>query len=175
MFFMFAINDVICYGTQGVCTVMGTVKQKIGGAVQEYYVLKPYFEHNASVYVPLNNENLVRKMRPCLTAEEVGRVILLMAQTQGEWIEDDLDRKEQFGKITASGDVYELARMLCNIHLHAVDRKEAGKNLHLADERAQKEAEKLLFDEFAYALGMQPKDILPYLLQQINDIRHSDQ
>ena len=172
---MFAVNDVICYGTQGVCTVMGTVKQKIGGTEQEYYVLKPFYEHNASVYVPVNNEKLVQKMRPCLTADEVGQVIRMMALSQGEWIGNDLLRKERFSKITASGDVYELARLVADIHLHEMHIKEAGKNLHLADERVCKEAERRLFEEFAYALGLQPSEVLPFLLQQISDIRNSDQ
>lgn len=166
---MFQVNDTVVYGSQGICTVTGTVKQKIGGAVGEYYVLCPIYERNASILVPMHNEQLLQKMRPCLTAEDTEQIIHIMATAEADWVNDDLARKELFGKITSSGDVYAIAQLVANLHHHAVKQKEIGKNLHLADERVQKEAEKMLFEEIAYALQITPKEVLPYLIKRIRE------
>ena len=44
-----------------------------------------------------------------------------------------------------------------------------GKHLRAADERFFKEAERMLYDEFALVLGMEPEEVLPFILERIQD------
>ncbi len=166
---MIQVNDVVVYGSHGVCTVTGTVQQKVGDVVGTYFVLCPVFEQNTSILVPANNEKLLQKMRPCLTVEEVENIIRIMATAPDTWISDDLTRKEIFDETTSSGDAYRLAELVANLHFHSVKQKSIGKNLHLADERVQKEAEKMLFEQIAYALQIPKKEVLAYIKKRIGE------
>ena len=39
-----SINDVIIYGTQGVCKILGEEEKTIGGSKKLYFILKPVIE-----------------------------------------------------------------------------------------------------------------------------------
>ena len=38
---MFQVNDVVVYGLQGVCEIVGIDGQKVNGVIKNYFVLKP--------------------------------------------------------------------------------------------------------------------------------------
>ena len=38
---MFKINDIVVYGSQGICQIVGIDDQKVDGTVKKYFVLKP--------------------------------------------------------------------------------------------------------------------------------------
>lgn len=72
---MFKINDVIVYGSQGVCDIIAIEERKIGGEVKAYFVLKPKSNNGAICYVPTWNEKAWRKMRKVMTKHDVDTVI----------------------------------------------------------------------------------------------------
>ena len=43
---MYQINDMILYGTEGVCKIDSIVTKELAGEAQEYYVLKPVYSEN---------------------------------------------------------------------------------------------------------------------------------
>ena len=49
---MFEVNDVVVYGSQGVCEIIGFEYQKIAGESKKYFVLKPKNGNGATFYVP---------------------------------------------------------------------------------------------------------------------------
>jgi RNA polymerase-interacting CarD/CdnL/TRCF family regulator len=49
---MFQVNDVIIYGTQGVCTITGTDVKSVGGVKKTYYILQPVRRTDAP-FMPL--------------------------------------------------------------------------------------------------------------------------
>lgn len=164
---MYGINDTIVYGAQGICTIVDKMQQKIGGVRSEYYVLRPYYDKNATILVPVGNRALLDKMRPCITKEETEKVIEIMALADDTWVDDDAARRREFSEITASGDVCRLAELIAQIHRHGRKQKSLGKTVHAADEKVQKEAERMLFEEIAYSLHIRPAEVLPYLLERI--------
>lgn len=56
---MFQVNDVVVYGLQGVCEIVGIDGQKVNGVIKNYFVLKPKNDKGATFYVPtwIENEN----------------------------------------------------------------------------------------------------------------------
>ena len=72
---MFQVNDVIIYGTQGVCEIMGIEEKIISGAKKKYYVLKPVEDQGATIYAPTENEQVLKKMRRLLTEGEINDLI----------------------------------------------------------------------------------------------------
>ena len=84
------------------------------------------------------------------------------------WIEDEKERKVVYKEILERGDRKELVGMIKALHLHEQKQKEKGRKLHMADERFFKTAEKVLYDEFALVLNIQPEQVLPFIMQQIH-------
>ena len=72
---MFKLNDYVCYGATGVCQITETKKERISGVTKEYYVLKPVFNENSAVYVPMDNNTLLEKMRPIVSATELKKIL----------------------------------------------------------------------------------------------------
>ena len=42
-----------------------------------------------------------------------------------------------------------------------------GKKLYKNDEKVMKEAEKMLYEEFAHVLDIRPDQVLPFIMQQV--------
>lgn len=61
---MYRVNDTVVYGAQGVCRIADITKRDIGGMPMDYYVLKPVYDDNSTLFVPISNDKLTAKMRP---------------------------------------------------------------------------------------------------------------
>ena len=52
---MFAVNDTVMYGNAGVCEIVDIRAQKFYQQPEKlYYVLKPIYEHNETIYCPVD-------------------------------------------------------------------------------------------------------------------------
>lgn len=164
---MFSVNDTVVYGTDGVCTVTDITTRVFAKEKAEYYVLTPIHQSGACIYVPTASEALLRKMRRVLSAEEIRQLIADIPQEScQEWITDEASRRAAFKAILQSGDRRELVRMIKTIYLHGQEQKQNGRKLHHSDELMMKDAEKLLYDELAYVLGIRPDEVLPLLINE---------
>lgn len=164
----YQVNDLVVYGSNGVFRIDGVCKKKIGGREQEYYVLKPVYQHGVSTaYVPVEGEQSAGKLRPLLSREEVVSLIDALPQMQAPWIESRDARRERYREILRDGDRTAMMRAIRALHLRRREQEACGKRLYLADEHFLKEAESLLYDEFAVALQIEPKQVLPYIMQHL--------
>ena len=164
---MYQCNETILYGTNGVCKITDITKKTINGQLMEYYVLKPVYRDSSTIYVPVQNQTLTEKMRPILSLQEVRSLIRSMPQEDLIWIDDENERKERYRDIITRGDRTELVRMIKTLYLHQQRQQSKGRRLHIADEHFFKEAESMLYDEFALVLNIQPDQVLPFILEQI--------
>lgn len=164
---MFKINDTVIYGAQGVCRVADIVEKNIGGKTAQYYALKPSFQENTTIFVPVDNPKLVLKMHSVLTKEEIGRLIEAMPQSDTEWIEDEALRRKQYKEILSSGDRLKIALMIKSLYLEQQRRKQQGKKLHANDLQLFSRAESLLYNELALVLQITPEQVVPFLTNRI--------
>ena len=72
---LFKIDDVVVYGSQGICKVEKIETKQIGKQTADYYVLKPLFKENTAVFVPMQNEALTSKMQSVLTKAQAEELI----------------------------------------------------------------------------------------------------
>lgn len=165
---MHNINDMVLYGTEGICRITDISVRNMHGEDIEYYVLKPVGENNSTIFVPTGSETLTAKMRRIMSAEEIYALIRTMPDEEIEWIENENMRKQRYKEILADGDRKELVRMIKAIYLHEQERKKIGKKLHLSDEKFLKDAEKLLYEEFAHVLNIKKDEVLPFIMEQIS-------
>ena len=165
---MFCIGDTVLYGSQGVCKIIEIAEKTFGGDTILYYVLKPVYDENSTVFVPVSNAALVAKMRSVLSAEEVYDMIREMPDEETIWIDDENERKQQYHHILAESDRRKLVKMIKTLHLHRTAQNQKGRKLHQSDENMLKQAEKLLYNEFAMVLNIKPDEVLPFILEQID-------
>lgn len=163
---MYEIGDTVLYDTQGVCRIAQITEKDFNGKRLSYYVLKPVYDEKSTVFVPVDNESLTQRMRRILSEEEIHALIRSMPQEDAHWIEDENERKQAYKEVLAQGDRVKLIQTIKALYLHREKLRTQGKKLHVADERFFKEAEKLLYDEFAHVLHIAREEILPYILAQ---------
>lgn len=164
---MFKINDVVVYGSQGVCEIVGIDEKKIDGVIYNYFVLKPKNDNATTFYVPTWNEKAWRKMRKVMTKKDVNVLIDSMPSQIPTWIANENERKETYKKILASGDQAAIISMVQALYLHKKEREAEGKRLHMSDEHFMKDAEQILYNEWQYVLNVDKAGLMAYIFERI--------
>lgn len=164
---MFQIDDTVIYGAEGVFKVKEISYMEFAGEQKEYYVLKSLYNENSTIFVPTDKETLIAKMRKILSKEEIYDIVKSMPDEDLIWIEDEGERLQVYKEILMKGDHRHIVKLIRTLYLHGQKLKEMGKNLHKVDERFLKDAERILYDEFAYVLKIKPEQVLPFIQKQI--------
>ncbi len=160
---MYSVNEKIHYGGSGVCVIQEIATMRFGRTREQYYVLKPVYQNSSVIYVPVQNEQLTARMRPVLSKDEVDRLIESIDEISTAWEEDPQLRKANFDALLRSSECRNLIVLIKTLNAHRERRKASGKALHVSDETFLREAQRLLYDEFAGALGIQPDQVRAYI------------
>lgn len=161
----YQIDDTILYGVHGVCKVTAIEEKNLSGSSSEYYVLKPVQDDKSTVFIPVDNEKLCARMRELLSSEQVRELIATMPGEQTIWDDNDMLRRQRFKEILLSGERSELIQLIKTLHERTEAQKEKGRKLPAADERFMREAENLLYGEFAYVLDIPQEEVLPFIME----------
>lgn len=164
---MYQIGQTVQYGTEGVCTIVERQLMKVGRTKSYYYVLKPVARPGATIFVPEDNELLLSRMRPVLSAEEIHAILLEVTKEELEWIDDPNERKTEYQKILLAGERLTLLRLIRRLYLHKQQLQAKGKHLRIGDEQLLRDAEKLLNDEFALVLNISQHEVPSFIRSQI--------
>mgnify|MGYP004557976171 CR=1 FL=1 len=161
---MFAPDEMIYYGMQGVCRITEIRKESLHGTVQEYYVLKPLDLTCSSILVPIQNERLVNRIRPIVTPKEIEQILSSLSQEESLWENDETKRKKQFQALLNEGNPLQLLRIIQTLYLHRQQLQVQGRRrLHLCDETVLKRAKHLIAEEFSASLQLSQEEIFPYI------------
>lgn len=128
---MFNVNDTILYGTHSICKITDITEQKFNGSTNKYYILQPLHNASSTIYVPMDNEKLIAKMRRILSEEEIYELIKAMPDKNGAWIENKNERNEYFRSILSNGDRAEIIKLIKIIYQHKEELKAIGKSFTL--------------------------------------------
>lgn len=160
---MFKVGGTVLYGVEGVCTIKEITQREIGERKRQYYVLEPLFQRKSTVFVPTDNEKLASKMRSIVTRSEIEKIIADMPLNTLEWVDDKNTRQVCFKEIIVRGNCREVSQMAHTLHLRRAELAEKGKKLGATEERFLKTAEKMICDEFAVALGIEPDEVIGFI------------
>jgi CarD family transcriptional regulator len=164
----YKVNDVVLYATHGVCEISEITEMDVRGTHCTYYALKPlYYNNKCTIFVPVNSETLTEKMRQLLSIEEIHSLIKAMPGKNTIWIEDETLRNKSYEKILDGGDRSELVKLIKTLHFHRQSQKGKNKSLRDTDKRFMKDAERMLYEEFAHVLKIESKQVLPFIIEQI--------
>ena len=94
-------------------------------------------------------------------------MIRKMPEEEPLTFDDPAQQKAVCTRILRSGDRRELIRLIKTLHQRQKARREQHKKPCVQDDRFMKEAERQLYDEFAFVLNLSPEEVLPYILKEL--------
>ena len=160
---MYRIGEQIVYGVHGVCTVSAVTDRTVDRKTHRYYVLESAEQKGATYFVPQDNEAALSRMHRILSREQLLSLLQSEAVRRGVWIPDEVQRKQRYHDLLASGDRTELICMVRTLRRQKQGQQAAGKKFHLCDENFLRDAERMLDSEFSVVLCLPREQISDYV------------
>lgn len=162
---MYQIGQYIVYGNTGVCRVEEIVEKPSLGL---YYVLKPVYE-SGTIYTPAEHPKVF--MRPVISRSEAEQLIDQIPQVVAE---PDRTRnlqelREHYRNAICSHSCADLIRLTMSIYRKKKEQESMGRRFGQVDERFMKQAENILFGEFAVALGITREEVPGYISTRLKN------
>lgn len=164
---MYNINDYIIYSSTGVCRIEDIRSESFNGESRKYYILKPIYANVSTVYAPYGTSE--ERMKVIMSPDAVRALIHAIPDEEAYWIDDDSRRKERFSTIIKSGNREELMLMIKTLYFKRAERMKSGKRLHNSDEKLMKDAERILYEEFALVLNIKPADVTAFISKELGE------
>ena len=164
---MFCTEEIIIYGGYSVCKIAEITQKELDGKMVDYYVLKPVFNPDSTVFVPVNNDMLKKRMHKIICRDDALSLIRSMSQIEKIWIDSENARKEMYKDILARRERCEIVGLIKALHIHQQQQSEKKRRLHISDERLLKEAEKTLCEELAFVLEIAPEEVPSLIKEQV--------
>lgn len=160
---MYQVNDVVIYGTHGVCMVVevGSLPMLHVDKRKKYYTLKPVFQQESMIYAPVENQKIV--MRPILSKEEVEELLQNIPAIETVWITNEKERESQYKDAIRTCDCRELIKVIKTLYLRKKTRQQDGKKPTAVDEKYFRIAEEQLYEELGYVLEKDPNQMRAYI------------
>lgn len=155
---MFKIGSVVVYGAQGICKIDCIETKQIGKQTVDYYVLKPVFNENTAVFVPVDNEVLTAKMQDVLTKSQLQQLLERVENIDVVKTSDENQKRELYKSILSGGDREKLIALIKTIRTERDIRRKSNKKLNMNDEQTLYKAEALLYNEMAFVYGVGPDE-----------------
>ncbi len=165
----FQVGRHVAYGTNGICVIEDIKPMTFAAGMKEktYFILNPEGNASSKVFVPADNEKLVSKMRTIMTKDEIDELLIGIKGKEIKWESDRRFRSENFHEIMAKGVTEDMLLMIRCLYMKKKELADAGKNLPTTDGNTLKAAEKLVEEEFAYTLGIEPSEVTGYIRSMI--------
>ena len=160
---MFNVGEKVMYSVNGVCEITEITEKVFGKTKMQYYVLKPLYNSNSTLFVPIENKNLTSKMKKLWTKDEPDAILSEISKKEIKWNNNDVTRRDEFRNIISYGNVSEILEMLKAIWIHRREQLKKGRKLHISDEIYLKDAEKMIKEEIATVIGVEQEEVVPYI------------
>lgn len=154
---MYQTGDLVQYGGTGVCRISEIKSQSfLEGEERLYYVMRPLYK-SCVISVPVDSEKVF--IRPIITRDEADRLICLIPGLDCPAYHCRASRElaEHYDSKLKSHDCRDWMELAISIYAKKKALLSQKRKFGSVDERFLKQAEELLFGEFAAALEI-PKD-----------------
>lgn len=164
---MFEVGEKVLYSLNGVCEIIDITEKSFGNIKIKYYVLKPVYNDKSTVFVPVENETLVSKMKKLCTKEQIDEMLNNIPMQNVEWNGNDIARRDDFKNIISRGEMKEILILLKQIWLRRREQIAKGRKLHNSDEMYMREAEKMIKEELSIVIGVEQEEVIPYIQKKL--------
>lgn len=163
---MFYKGDYVNYSTSGICQIEDICFMSFGknSKGHDYYILKPVSQEGESIFVPIDNEKLIDRMKPVLTPKEIDDIILSIKDEDLIWIDDRKQRIKKFHDILLKRDEKELLMLASCLYLRSTETK---KGISSTEQEILKTAESAIDQEFSFVLHLSAQDIGIYIRKKL--------
>lgn len=163
----FQKGDHVIYKNNGVCRIEDVSYLAFGSMPKrEYYILRPLSEEGA-IYVPTDGGIATPKLRKIPEKSEIDALIDNVEKSSLEWIENSKLRIVAFDRLLSSGNRESILWLVKVLNAKKEQDAAKGKRLCTNEERILSTAEKIITEEFAFALELDKKNVVPYILARI--------
>ena len=161
----FDIGEYVSYGINGMCNIEDIRPMQLSQSVEKmmYYILRPESNPKSTIFVQVNNQKLVSKMREPMTKDEINAMLVRMKDRTLEWEKDVRFRTESFHEILNNGVNQDLILMIRCLHRKRQELVQLGKKLPARDSNTLKTAERLVEEEFAHVLHIKCEEVSDYI------------
>ncbi len=171
---MFSVGDTVLYGNEGIFVVEEITQEKISGKICDYYTLKSKVKDSSVIYLPTENQALLDKIHPLLSENEINELLSNIPDGDAEdlWIDDNKLRKEKYREILENGRHEDIIRLASTLYRRQKLQKQNHRKLGVSDERALREAERIIGTEFSFVLGIELSEVPEYIRSHIDAQTH---
>ena len=148
------INDKVVHSREGLSYIADVTN--IGG--NDYYVVRKLVDGKENCYVMIDRTDNI--IRPIMSEKEAKEVIKYMKTVEANFISNTKQRRDQYKKRLLSGDVLDLAYLARQLYFFNY-YNEHGQQVKLGptDLQMLKDAESILFDEFALSFNCERSEV----------------
>ena len=161
---MYQKDQYVMHKSEGVCLVEDIRTERFAASPREYYILRPAYGHTATtVYLPL--ESGQTRLRSLSIADDLAAA--LSADDVWPWEDNDRVRQESLRTLVGEAQVDSLCRFLRAVYRKRNGLAGQGKRLRYADEQFLQDAERLLSQEVAHVMQMEPTEALAHIRETL--------
>lgn len=168
---MYKINDLIIYGSTGVCRVKDIKKSDLmdSGEKQLCYVLEPIY-HDYVISTPVENTKVF--MRPILTKDEAEQLIDLIPLIDVQAYHNSVLRQLEahYKAFLDSHDCTEILKLILSLYSKKKEIEEQNRKFGQIDERFLRQAEDLLFGELSASLDIPRDKTVEYVKSRLESL-----
>lgn len=163
MVFVFEIGEYVVCGNKGVCSVENITTLNISGVdkEREYYILKPLYMAESTVYVPVDSAQ--KSMRRVLKRGEAQKLIEEIPNVPLLVITNDKLSEQMYRECIRANNCEELVKIIKTIYLRKQKRIQAGRKVTAVDAKYFHIAEENLYGELAVALEIPRDEVESYI------------
>jgi len=171
MEFRFNKGDYVKYSSNGVCLIedLKIMKSPATGKQTYFYILKPTSGNTSTIYAPVDNEQILARMRPILSKKEIDNLIYSVRVSGLQWIDDRKERMKYFKASIINGNIEDLLKIISSIYIKKRELETENKRLSATDDGILKQAESIVNNEFSFALKLSGNQIGEYIRNKLNN------
>ncbi len=153
---MYKVGDKVVYPHHGAGTVVTRESRTVLGETREYLTIK-ILHNDMTVNVPADNCELVG-LRSVIDEDAVKKVVKYLTSGGTDMPKNWNRRFKHNRDKMKTGDIFELAEVVCNLSLRDVD-----KGLSTGEKQMYVKAKKILASELMYAKNLSEEDAFLWL------------
>lgn len=166
---MYKVDDLIMYGTTGVCRIEAISREEFSpDNIQLYYVLQPLYQ-SGTIYAPVDNQKVYT--RPIISKDAANSLIDEIPSVEAEAVKCSSIQQlsKYYQGIIDTHDCRDLIKLAKSIHVKEEAANKQNRNLGQIDKKFMKRARDLLFGEMAAALEISIDDVAGYINRRVDE------
>ena len=165
---MLEVGAIIIYGSAGICKI-GKI-QNISfsglGEKKQYYILEPLNCPGEKLYVPLDNELLIKRIKFLISYEDL--LELINNTHEYHWVSESRMRSNLYKDTLSNYDRKSMISIAKTLHKIKNGNYEGVKKLYSVDEDMLRKITQMLYQEFSVIVNITPEELLPFICGEIN-------